>query len=953
MNMPKKNKSVLENEKEFLQQQLEELKKKQEKNFNKRIKKVKKKNFFEKLLRIKNYQIPNSAQRTIPFKNIFDNGMIQVEEDYFAMILSFSNINYTLAREDDQKVIFAEYCKFLNSLETDLNFQLFLQNINIDQDEITEALTPKAKINDPEVKELQDEYFKIIQGVIKESKNKTAQKKLYMVFGTRQADPEKAESELHKFVPEIKAHFKKIDSEVEPLTAMQVIELFHDFYNPHKANFFVEPEEMIKKGMSLKDVICPASFKFEQTYSYMGNLVSQTLFVRDYPNILNDNFITELLDNPFNLQVSMHIDSSDSADAVKYLKRKITSLEGNRIEYQKKNAREGTGYIPYELQTSLKEVTDLLDSIVKSDKKLFFVSLYINIIADNLEQLQARTDTVLRVCRKNLINADILTHQQEDGLVSILPICKNKVKGKRSLLTDVLAVLMPFSSQEIFHKNGFYYGRNTVSGSMIVYNRKNLQNASGFLLGVPGCLMGDTKIKIADGATVTMQHLAENMTDKEFYVYSYDIKNKKVVKAKARHPRVTKHVKELLAVHLSNGEIVKCTPDHNFLKIDGEYIEAQYMLPGDNLMPENKVVKVENISLESPVDVYDIEVDEYENFLLDAGIFVHNSGKSFTAKEEIMSVYFNTDDDIIIIDPENEYSGLCNSLKGEVINISSASENFINPMDLSEDYADDDNPINLKSEFILSLVESIKGKLTAAEKTIIDRCVKLVYADYVNSNFDRSKLPCLKDFYDILCEQTESQAKDILLALEMYIKGSLNLFSHQTNIELNNRLTVFNTKDLGKQLKGLGMLITLDCIWNRVCQNRGKNKHTWIYTDEFYILFDNEYSAQFYYELYKRARKWGGIPTGITQNVEDLLRSETARTMLSNSQFLLLLNQSASDRQEFSKLLKVSDVQLNYVTNADTGSGLLISGKNVIPFKKKFPKDSRLYKVLTTKIGED
>ncbi|MDU2702518.1 MAG: ATP-binding protein [Veillonella sp.] len=330
------------------------------------------------------------------------------------------------------------------------------------------------------------------------------------------------------------------------------------------------------------------------------------------------------------------------------------------------------------------------------------------------------------------------------------------------------------------------------------------------------------------------------------------------------------------------------------------------------------------------------------------------SGKSFAAKREIVNSLLSENDDVIVIDPEREYTKLAEGFSGEVIKISAGSSNYINPFDINMDYADDDNPIQLKSEFILSLCELLIGGrsgLSSTQKTIIDRTVLMTYDKYFNNPI-KNQIPTLKTFYETLLKQPEPEANEIALSLEIYIKGSLSVFSNQTNIDTNNRFIVYDTKDLGKQLKTMGMLIVLDQIWNRITQNRKIGKRTWIYIDEIYLLFKNEYSDNYLFELWKRARKWGAIPTGITQNVEDLLRSENARSMLSNSEFVYLLNQAALDREELSTLLNISEQQLQYVTNVDSGKGLLIAGGAIIPFEDDFPKDTKLYTMLSTKIEE-
>lgn len=328
------------------------------------------------------------------------------------------------------------------------------------------------------------------------------------------------------------------------------------------------------------------------------------------------------------------------------------------------------------------------------------------------------------------------------------------------------------------------------------------------------------------------------------------------------------------------------------------------------------------------------------------------SGKSFSAKREMLNVFLATDDDIIIIDPEREYTDLVAALNGETINVSPASTNYINPLDMSQDYSDEQSPLVMKSDFILSFCECLVGKqgLTAKEKAIIDRCLTNIYAEYLQ-NFDHDKIPTLMDFYENIKAQPEDEAQGLALSLELYIKGNLNVFAHKTNVNTSNRVVSYDIKDLGKQLKTIGMLIVLDYVWNRITVNRARGKRTWIYLDEIYLLFANEQSANFLYELYKRARKWGGVPTGITQNVEDLLKSETARSMLSNTDFVLMLNQATSDRIQLARLLNISDNLLTHVTSSESGSGLICCGGSIIPFVDKFPHNE-LYDLMTTKLEE-
>ena len=330
------------------------------------------------------------------------------------------------------------------------------------------------------------------------------------------------------------------------------------------------------------------------------------------------------------------------------------------------------------------------------------------------------------------------------------------------------------------------------------------------------------------------------------------------------------------------------------------------------------------------------------------------SGKSFSAKREITNAFFVTQDDIIIGDPEGEYYPLVNALGGQVIHISPTSHDYINPMDINLDYSDDDNPLGFKSDFILSLCELIMGSrngIEAEEKSVIDRCLPLVYQKYFEAPVPEN-MPILGDLYECLRQQKEVQAQRIATALEIYVNGSLKVFNHRTNVELNNRIVCFDIKDLGKQLKKLGMLIVQDQVWNRVTVNRAAHKSTRYYIDEFHLLLKEEQTAAYSVEIWKRFRKWGGIPTGITQNIKDLLASREIENIFENSDFIYMLNQAAGDRQILAKQLNISPHQLSYVTNSGEGEGLIFYGSTIIPFKDKFDKSLRLYSLMTTKVSD-
>ena len=330
------------------------------------------------------------------------------------------------------------------------------------------------------------------------------------------------------------------------------------------------------------------------------------------------------------------------------------------------------------------------------------------------------------------------------------------------------------------------------------------------------------------------------------------------------------------------------------------------------------------------------------------------SGKSFSAKREITNAFLITGDDIAICDPEGEYFPLVQRLGGQVIRISPTSSDYINPMDINLNYSDDENPLSLKADFILSLCELVVGSrdgLQPVEKTVIDRCVRLIYQPYLNDPCPEN-IPILGDLYEALLKQDEKEARHIATALEIYVSGSLNVFNHRTNVDVNNRIVCYDIKELGKQLKKLGMLIVQDQVWGRVTANRAAGKSTRYYMDEFHLLLNEEQTAAYSVEIWKRFRKWGGIPTGITQNVKDLLSSREVENIFENSDFVYMLNQAGGDRQILAKQLNISPHQLSYVTHSGEGEGLLFYGNVILPFIDRFPKDTELYAVMTTKPNE-
>lgn len=764
----------------------------------------------------KKVRIPKTTQQSIPYSMAFEDGILLHGRNRYSKSFQFKDINYQVAKQEDQEEVFAKYCEFLNFFDNSVDLQITITNKNFNKDDFEDKLIIKGK-ND-ELETFRTEYNTMLKKKIVGGKNEIKKDK-FITVSIEGNSIDEARNTFQRIESETHNVFKRMGSSITGLDLNQRLELLHDIYRVgQEGHFRYDPTEHKRKGLITKDLVAPDSFTFKRDHMIVGDKYARAIYIKDLPTFLNDKLLSEISDFSFNLILTMNIKSVDSVKALRIVKKQITGMEANKIEYQKRSLKNGylEAFIPHELKHSLDEAKELLDDLINKNQKMFLTNILIVHFADSLDALNKDGKEIMNIASKFLCQIGTLHYQQEDALNSVIPYGLNLIKASRTLTTESTAIFMPFTNQELFQEDGMYYGLNAVSRNLIMFNRLSLKNPNGFILGTPG------------------------------------------------------------------------------------------------------------------------------------------SGKSFAAKREMVNVLLNTDDDVIIIDPEREYTRLVSNFKGEVIHISAGSKNFINPLDMTMDYADDDDPLLLKSDFILSLCEVIVGGrygLSPREKSIIDRCLKLTYHNYLQT-FNQEDVPTLYDFYEQLKAQDDDEANQLAIALELYVKGNLSVFSNKTNININNRFVCFDIKDLGKQLKTMGMLIVLDQVWNRITLNRSKGKRTWIYMDEIYLLFANEYSANFLFELYKRARKWGGVPTGITQNVEDLLKSELARRMLSNSDFLMMLNQAPSDRNELADLLNISDTQLSYVTNSDSGQGLLFVGNAIVPFKDEFPRNTKLYKMMTTKVEE-
>lgn len=767
----------------------------------------------------RNDGIPKTAQQSIPFDRMFPDGICRVGLDYYTKTIQYEDINYQLAQQEDKTEIFEEWCSFLNFFDSSVRFQLSFSNMATDVSDFEKSIAISHK-NDG-FDDVRDEYSEVLLHQM-EAGNNGLTKTKYLTFGIHAESMKNAKPRLIHIETDILNNFKRLGVQARTLNGSERLEVMHrQFHMGDDAKFNFDWKYLTSSGLSVKDFIAPSSFAFPTgRYFQIGEMYGCMSFLSIDASDISDRLLADFLSMESSQVVTMHIQSVDQNEAIKTIKHTITELDRSKIEEQKKAVRAGydMDIIPSDLATYGKDAKALLKELQSQNERMFLLTFLVMNTGKTKQELENNVFQAASIAQKHNCNLVRLDYQQEQGLMSTLPLANNLIEIQRGMTTSSTAIFVPFTTQELFQSGNeaLYYGLNALSNNMIMVDRKKLKNPNALILGTPG------------------------------------------------------------------------------------------------------------------------------------------SGKSFSAKREIANSFLVTDDDIIISDPESEYSPLVARFGGQVIKISPTSDQYINPMDINMNYSDDDNPIALKADFILSLCELIVGNkdgLRPVEKTVIDRCIRQIYQKYFEDP-GPEHMPILEDLYHSLLEQEEPEARHVATALEIYVTGSLNVFNHRTNVELTNRLVCYDIKDLGKQLKKIGMLVVQDQVWGRVTENRSQGKSTRYYMDEMHLLLREEQTAAYTVEIWKRFRKWGGIPTGITQNVKDLLTSKEVENIFENSDFIYMLNQAVGDRQILAKQLNISPHQLSYVTHSGEGEGLLFYGNVILPFVDRFPTNTELYRIMTTRLSE-
>lgn len=767
-------------------------------------------------------KIPKTAQDTIPFWEVYENGIFLVGEDKYTLIFSFENLDYKLLRDKEQEDIYESYQKLLNALPTDVHYQEFIMNSSINTEQLHKAMIPnERKINN----ELYDNYYNdILEEKINLSAQACAKKIMVIALSYKPMTKVDNVNVLFKYFRELQTYFSNLGVDTHQLMPEEVFKIVHEYYHPFDTSEFLLPSNYYSRGNRLKDYIAPSMFAFKGKEVEVGPSLTRIMYVHSYDRELDDTFISELLDNNFKLAISKHITRVDKGEALEKVRTEIFNVQGQIQKRMEDNHKKGGNFVPFRLKDKLQELEELQQRLAGSTIELFEVSIFISLSAENKDDLEELTKYVKTKSAKHQVKINYLVRQQEKGMNSVLPFGVNHMNKSVStyLLTDAAAVLIPFSYRTYFSEDGVYYGINIITNAAIVLDRTNEMNANGYILGTTG------------------------------------------------------------------------------------------------------------------------------------------SGKSVTAKLEMIDVRNKyPHDEMIIIDPENEYAVLAQKefFDGEILKLSPNSPTKFNIFDIDLTFSEEGrDAIAIKSEFIMTVVETMKGTdLTSEEKSILDRCIHIAYFEYQRSGgLDKEKLPTLTTLYDLLKEQPEAEAAQLALIMELYVTGSLKNFAEKTNIDVHKNFLVIDIFDMGEQLRNVGLQIVLEFVWQRVIANKKRGVRTWLWCDEFSVMFgeNSTQSGKFFVKVYSRIRKHGGVATGITQNIIDVLRSPDARSMLENAEFKILLQQKPDNVRTISEFFELSPSQESYIKSGKRGTGLIICGKKVIPFDGTIKAEGNVYSTISTNFKE-
>lgn len=793
----------------------------------------KKQNPVLKLAKIE--KLPKTVQDTIPFEGFLDGGIIETAPGVFTKTYKLKDINFANASDEDELNIFHRFESLLNSFDPSIKWEFTIHNHRLDK---RETLKKIRVIPAPDgLNRYRQELNDILLQNMKKGDSTIVSDK-YLTVSVEDRDVEHAVKRIKKAQNEIRKKMKKMDdSDALPLSSFGIMKLLYDIYNPgydYRATSGIyenrdkfQMGHLNEQGISIKDVIGPTSFDFTKKDRFqMGETYGRAMFLKKLPSSsLTTGFIKDMMDIQGNVLISTSHEAIRMDEATKMVNSKIATLDGKAADIQKRNGENGYyGGLPRELEIAQENARDLMTDLVSRDQKLFYITFTVVVFADNEQKLDELSSQVKDIAEQHGCTIAVLDYQQEQGLNTALPLCKDQLFVDRLYTTESASIFIPFSSEELIQENAIFYGRNQTTQNMILYNRMTGDNYNGLIFGMPG------------------------------------------------------------------------------------------------------------------------------------------SGKSFTAKFEMVSTLLtHPNSQVFVIDPQGEYYPLANALGGQEITLSPGSSVNINPLDMNitASAGDDVDPVAMKSDFIISMFDIIAGKnreIAPAAKACLDKAIKKVYAGYLREleargiAYDKQIAPTLSDLYHELklMASERYEAKELADMIEPYAVGTFDTFAHRTNIDTDKRFVVYNTKSLGTGMKELGLHLSINDVWNRMIENSKKGIYTWLYIDEFHVLLESESTTAFLKQIWKMARKWMGVPTGIMQNTEDLLRDADTRAIVNTTSFVIMLREPLMDRNNLMQLFSLSQSQADYIADSDKGHGLLRTGKTTLKFGFDFPKDTELYSIMTT-----
>lgn len=773
-------------------------------------------------------EIPESSQDTIPYKKIYENGIMEFDDNYYSMTIAFEDINYQMLDDDDKDELFERWCKLINCFMPGIHFQFFYQNREMNKKDYAKDFIIPSQNDGIDLP--RKEYSNVTKAAFEKGAN-NIKKERFVIFGIKANNYNAAKVKLGQISKLIQQKLTVLQSKSHVLKEHERLECFYYIFHPATQKQFMWNVELgVKSGLSSKDFICPSSFGFKSRpelnatkYFRVGDRIGAVSRIQINAADMDDRIINDILAENRPIMISIHGDMVPRNKAIEQAMNNITDIDSMIVNNQKDAVHSGydMDILPPHLKIYQEAGQKLLRGLEKKNENLFNVTMTIVQTAETRKKLEEDVDLINEVIQGFQSELVRLDNRQEQGYITTLPFGINQLDIHRSFSTTDVGIFIPFTTKEIYTPTGQYYGMNKLSNYVILANRKTLANPNGLVLGKPGF------------------------------------------------------------------------------------------------------------------------------------------GKTFFVKREILDLYLKTEDDIWINDPEGEYVLLTRMLKGQVLDVSLNSDVYINALEINLDAKNEDDdeydPIAEKCDFVLSMVETmLKNPLTDDEISIIDEAANNMYNDFAKDPRPENQpiISTLQDYLNNLPGNKGIIGNGISLKINPYVTGTLSWFNHRSSIDIRSRLVCFNQKNMAASQRKLTMLIIENLIWGRVKFNRAHKKYTNVYIDEIHLMLQTKETAAYCVEIWKRFRKWGGIPTGITQNVKDLFRSPEIQNILDTTNFFALLTQGGDDARLLSVHFELSADEEDCIKTEEVGKGLLIIQGVKIPFEDEFPTNTVCYKIMSTKPDE-